>query len=699
VRARRGVSAERRRSPRVAPLVALLCSSATLLAAAHARAQTAPGPTPPTGDPPPMPAGAQPVVPPPATPAMPGAATAPVDRTQPPEDAKSTKETPRQPGVTEPASPSPAAVADADRPYSRYELETLQAALGQRGLELEPAPEGKLIESIDLVILDVLEERDPPQRIWPPLTGFLNWFHTTTRPHVIEREVLLSVGQPWNQTLVDETAKNLRGARQLSLVMCVPVKGRAPGSVRMLVITKDVWSLRLNSNYRFAGGRLQYLLLQPSEENLFGMHQTLNGQFLLEGETYSLGAGVRVPRMDGSRRALVLDANVILNREEGNVEGSFGSVAYGQPLYSTLAEWAWVGSLAWRREISRRYIDGVQAIYLAPSAPDVDPLPPEFRIPYRYQSDLFAASAGVTRSFGRDLKNDFELGWEVSRRVFFIDDDLSAYDAQAVDEFKDQIPVTDRRFNPYVGYAAYSTRLAHTLDYQTLGLQEDFYRGHEITVKLYPVLKALGSSRDLFGVQVGALYSLPILDGVAAAYAESITEMEVDRLADASIEAGVHLATPSFKVARLVVDARILDRYRNYLRKQTTLGGDKRLRGYATGAFFGDDALVANVELRSKPLEIATVQTGMALFYDVGDAFDGFDDLRVKQSVGVGLRVLFPQLERAVLRADWGFPLTRPVDGDVFQDPYADGFPGDIIITVRQAFGAPSVPSRGGIAD
>jgi hypothetical protein len=374
-------------------------------------------------------------------------------------------------------------------------------------------------------------------------------------------------------------------------------------------------------------------------------------------------------------------------------------VAYGQPLYSTLAEWAWVGSLAWRREISRRYIDGVQAIYLAPSAPDVDPLPPEFRIPYRYQSDLFAASAGVTRSFGRDLKNDFELGWEVSRRVFFIDDDLSAYDAQAVDEFKDQIPVTDRRFNPYVGYAAYSTRLAHTLDYQTLGLQEDFYRGHEITVKLYPVLKALGSSRDLFGVQVGALYSLPILDGVAAAYAESITEMEVDRLADASIEAGVHLATPSFKVARLVVDARILDRYRNYLRKQTTLGGDKRLRGYATGAFFGDDALVANVELRSKPLEIATVQTGMALFYDVGDAFDGFDDLRVKQSVGVGLRVLFPQLERAVLRADWGFPLTRPVDGDVFQDPYADGFPGDIIITVRQAFGAPSVPSRGGIAD
>jgi hypothetical protein len=46
------------------------------------------------------------------------------------------------------------------------------------------------------------------------------------------------------------------------------------------------------------------------------------------------------------------------------------------------------------------------------------------------------------------------------------------------------------------------------------------------------------------------------------------------------------------------------------------------------------------------------------------------------------------------MRIDWGFPLTRPTPDDVFQDPYADGFPGDIIVTFRQAFGAPAVPSR-----
>ena len=234
--------------------------------------------------------------------------------------------------------------------------------------------------------------------------------------------------------------------------------------------------------------------------------------------------------------------------------------------------------------------------------------------------------------------------------------------------------------------------LAHTLDYQTLGLQEDFYRGHEITVKVYPVLTALGSSRDLLGVQAGALYAVPILDGVAVAYVESITEMEPDRLADASIEGGVHLATPSFKVARLVLDARVLDRYRNYLRKQTTLGGDKRLRGYATGAFFGEDALVANAELRSKPLELATVQAGMALFYDVGDAFDGFATAR-QESVAWG------ELDLTALdapgSAPTGLPAARDGAGRRLPGPVRRGFPATSSYFGATGFARRRCPARG----
>lgn len=576
--------------------------------------------------------------------------------------------------------------------YSRYERETIDRALAlEPGAVIDEAPVGKLIEAVEIVPLDVLEDRDPPGRVWKPLTGFLNWFHSTSRPAVIDREILLHEGDRYDHALVDETAKNLRALRQISLVLCVPLRGSRPDRVRLLVITKDVWSLRLNSNFRFAGGRLQYLLLQPSEENLVGTHQSLSGQFLLDGETYSLGGTYSTPRIQDSRRALLVSANVIVNRYSGDSEGSFGSLSYGQPLYSTLAEWSWVGTLGWRREITRRYVDGQQAFFVADSAPDVDPLPPAFAIPYRWNSDLFAATWGVVRSFGRKTKHDLEGGFEVSRRVFTTDD-LSAYDPASARSFVDRVvPVSDDRAYPYIAYSSYSTELRQTRDLATLGLQEDLPVGHNLFVKVYPVVRALGSSRDFVGLAAGGQYTLPWRDGFVTGYVQSVTEAEVDRLADASIEGGLEVATPGLRVGRFVADGRVVDRYRNYLKRTTTLGGDRRLRGYPTGQFFGADVLVGNVEFRTRPIEAWTVQIGAAAFYDVGDAFDQWSELRAKHAVGGGLRVVFPQLDRAVLRADWGFPLTKPTADDSWTE---DGFPGDILLTFRQAFGAPSVPSR-----
>src|SRR5262249_44237593 len=100
--------------------------------------------------------------------------------------------------------------------------------------------------------------------------------------------------------------------------------------------------------------------------------------------------------------------------------------------------------------------------------------------------------------------------------------------------------------------------------------------------------------------------------------------------------------------------------------------------------------LIGNVELRSKPIEIWTVQSGLAAFYDVGDAFEDFRHIRLKQSTGFGLRVVFPQFQRSVLRLDWGFPLTRPTATDKWIE---DSFPGDIILTFRQAFDGPDTSS------
>jgi hypothetical protein len=398
---------------------------------------------------------------------------------------------------------------------------------------------------------------------------------------------------------------------------------------------------------------------------------------VLDPGSISFGAGYSMPHVGGSRIVFRMDANAIVGRESGDLEGSYGSFAYGQPLYATEVEWSWGAVISWRNEITRRFLGGEIFLYDAEITPAADD------IPYLYRSDLLAGAYTVTRSYGRDLKHDFSVSAEVSRKVYRTYD-LSAFDPAAVQEFQQSaVPVSDTRIYPAFEYHTHSTTFMSVLDFNTLALQEDYRLGHDVALKLYPVTTALGSSRNFMGIHLAAGYTVPLGDGLARALVESVTEVEGERLADASIELGLRLHTPTFVVGRLVFDVSFLDRYRNYLNRRAQFGGETRLRGYPTGAFLGEDAIAANFEFRTRPLELWSVQLGGAAFFDAGDAFDGFDELRVKQSAGFGLRLLFPQLDRVVMRADWGFPLTRG-----YVEP--DSLPGDIVITFRQAFPMPA---------
>jgi hypothetical protein len=586
------------------------------------------------------------------------------------------------PSPVSPAEPPPGAAhvgRGAVRPgYSSYESATIDRVLARLRAPLDPSPEGKIVESIDVVPLEVFEDRDPAP-------GFLNWFHVTSRPYIIRREVLLFPGRAFTQALADESARNLRSLSPLSLVLVFAVQGSRPDRVRVAVVTKDVWSLRLNSNYRFAGGQLEYLFLQPSERNLFGIHHAVAAQMSLDPGSISLGGSYSLPRIGGSRVRLNTDASAILNRQSGRPEGSFGSFIYGQPLYATQAEWAWGTYFVWRNEVTRRFVGAKLAGFDARATPGKD------GIPYLFRSDFLAGSYIVTRSFGGSnavpssgtIKHDLSLGVAADRRVFRTDD-LSRFDPVAASEFvRRAVPMSDTRIGPTFEYHTYSTRFRRLLDVNTLALQEDYLVGHDLSIKLYPVTTALNSSRDFMGISASAAYTVPLGDGLARAVVESVTEIERTRLADASLFIRARVHTPSFGFGRLVFDVRFLDRYNNYLNRMSELGGDTRLRGYPTKAFIGSNVFSANLELRTRPMEIWSCQLAGATFVDVGDAFDSADELRLKQSAGFGIRFLLPQLDRVVMRADWGLPLTRG-----YKEP--DSFPGDIIFTFQQAFPMPS---------
>lgn len=569
--------------------------------------------------------------------------------------------------------------------YSRYEQDSIDRALARLGASVEQSPEGKTLEDVQVMPLDVFEKRDFMPNF---VLGLVNWFHVTSRPYVIEREVLVAKGQPFRQALVDETARNLRGLEQLSVVLCVPLRGSTPDKVKLLVITKDVWSLRLNSDYLVAGGKLQYLLLQPSEQNFLGSHQSLLANFILDPATYTFGGRYIVPRVAGSRIQLDASASAILDRSTGKVEGGYGTFLYGQPLYSTQTRWAWDGKISIRNDIRRRFIGGELATF---------PAGVEGGVPYKYRRDLVSGHFEVVRSFGSEVKNDVMVGFGASRNVYRAPSELAAATPEVQKAFVTQVmPVSDTQIGPYFELHSHINRYLTLLDFNTLGLQEDFIAGHDAYLRLTPVSTALNSSRSFLGVYASLAYTIPIGDGLARAFVESHNELTSSGVPDGSIELGVRLASPRTPAGRLHFDARFLDRYANYLNAKSTLGGDTRPRGYASSAFQGKDFVAASLEFRSRAAQILGCQLAGAAFLDTGDAFDGFADMKLKQSAGLGLRVLFPQLDRVVMRVDLGFPFQTCPTGkcsyttDVMPKTHAP----DVVLTFRQAFGMPVLPAN-----
>ncbi len=553
---------------------------------------------------------------------------------------------------------------------SAMEQRLIDEALAEKHAELDPEAEGKRIAWIALVRHDVFDPRDPyPQ--------FLNAFHVTTRERVIARELLFAVGQPFRAACAEETARNLRSRRQLSVVLIVPVRTSDPRKVGVLVITKDTWSLRLNYDLQLSGDTLRSLLIQPSEENLFGTHNRASLLFTLQLDTYSVGFGLSSPRLAGTRLSAGGSGNLVFNRHTGALEGSFGSLLYQLPLVSRESKWAWVIGMAWSDVITRRYIGNALRDFVPPSAPST-PMPELFR------SDIVSAQYSLKRSFGTTWKVDVSGGVEATRRAFAMTS-TEGFSPAAVAEFESAVlPTSDTRVSPFVELDVYSTRFHSAHDLETLALQEDYRLGPTAVLRLYPAWRSLLSTRTLMGVYagLGVTEVLPP-DGLFRATGSSSIQLAttLDE-SDGSAVAGVRLASPTFGPLRAVLDGRVVNHYLNYLNDQLTLGGDTRPRGYPPDEFQGDDALVASAELRTRGVDILSANAGLAAFYDVGDAFFGFSEFSPAQSVGAGVRVLFPQVNRTVLRVDWGFPVATPG---------WRAWPGRVYASFGQAFDLPGL--------
>ncbi len=564
-------------------------------------------------------------------------------------------------------------------PAAALERSELEQRMVTRALGASPAlveaPEGQLIESVEIVRLRVFDDDDP-------VPDFVNVLHAQSREHTIRRELLFRAGERYDSARVEETIRVLQLIPQFGVIVIVAVAGSEPGRVKVVVIVRDVWSLR--ANYRLDGSsrNFDYFLLNLSEDNLLGTLTRAGVVFTLQPDRYSLGGLLAHPRVRASRVDAYATFGVYQNRETHEAEGSYGTVYLRQALARVEDRWGFLAGARWRVEHTRLFQGGQPVLWAREPREAQGPT-----IPVQFATRIVRAGAELTRAFGREQRYFLSVGLELSRRSFRASRREQDSARDFADFVRDEVPVSDTRLSPFVQLEHRTSRFLRTRDVETLALEEQFSLGQQAALRVYPAAAGAGSSRTLLGTASWAGYTWQLGDGFARAIAGSNVEYERHGRHQASAQGAVRVVSPRLGFVRLVFDAAAVTIHENYLNDYVPLGGDVRPRGYLSSYFRGDTGYAGTLELRTSSVNILSARVGGVAFYDVGGAGGGDrPPPRPNQALGAGVRILFPQVNRQVFRLDWAAPFTA--------GPQRAGdspLPGAIYFSFEQAFDVPKL--------
>lgn len=517
-----------------------------------------------------------------------------------------------------------------------YEDRLVEWGLSLHHREREPAPEGKRLEEVLVASEDVFVPSDP----YPM---FLNIFHARTREPVIRREVLLAPGDLWDTHRVQETERNLRRLFQLAVAKVVAVKGKE-GGVALLVVTRDRWSLRLSNSFTLIGSLLQFLQLQLIEVNFNGWGQQLAVNTTVRLDTFSVGQLFVERRLLSSRWYLGETASLIFNRQTGALEGTSGTVDLARPLISLDQEWGFLAEATWN--VRRRRVFRGASIWQLPYPDETSGQ--TLRLEYDVRE--FAGEARYTRSYGRAIKVDVSGSLGGYSRQY----KPALAEGPEADWLTAHYLPRSENVTFFSGYLrAYPAEFKVLKNIDTFELSEDFQLGWVAQGGVrwaFPLLFEASNFVELGASLRYRFYRADDLFTVTAAGAMRIRPGQ--ELANRRFAAEVSNYSPQFWGGRLVTRVLVDFKGNDLDNRQLLLGGSNGLRGAFPEQFTGRNLVLGNFEYRARPIELWSNWLGVVLFYDVGSAFDSV--FSPTHTLGIGFRLLLPQLNREVLRIDFG---------------------------------------------
>lgn len=337
-----------------------------------------------------------------------------------------------------------------------YERALIERGLRAKNLAHHPNPAAERITCIEIYREEIVAKSDP----WPDL---INIVHVKTGDQAVRQELLVAPGQLYDAARVAESERNLRSLTILGVARIVPAREAGDDDLVLLVVTKDLWSLRLNMLFNQTGALVTDMTIRPTEMNFLGRNKQVGLLVAISWlelhaaipywlSAFSIGRVVRDrvvvgqhyldPRVLGTRLALLEQVQIHLeghvpcggaigeqaagqplwcpDRSAGSISGVLAQLELARPLFSLATPWAF--SLRGTVELRPvRFFQqnptsaadppagerrGVTLEALAFDHPDGT----KRYVPHVYERTFLLSQLEFTRSFGQALKHDLTWG-------------------------------------------------------------------------------------------------------------------------------------------------------------------------------------------------------------------------------------------------------------------------------------------------
>lgn len=555
-------------------------------------------------------------------------------------------------GEAEPQARCTALAADAAAwserglPWSAYgavERDAIVAAMCARDLQPAPAPDGRRV-------CGASSFREAPFVASENVPLWLNRLHATTGEQTLLDLARLPDGAVWSDTLRMDLARRMATQGVLTVAVAVPVvSATCADGVDLLLVSRDMWSLRFIARPELDGSRLTRITLGATENNLAGRHLQLAVVAYKDRDFWEVGPVLQQRRIGGTMLAGGLSGAAIFTPALDLAPGFRASASLGRPIETTSDRRGWSLSASAQDRRFAIYDGATIARYDNPATEATE------QVEAVWESRSAAANLSTTWATGtawRQLYTPY-VAWSAATY------DLAApASASLRAAFRDEVlPDDEQRVGPGLRWTFFEARYRSLQDFRLFGLAEEVRDGPTVILDGSVSDPFLGADRATQSLSADLSWNgAPLGDDllrVAAGGALGFGEGLEDTVGWTELRA---VSPPRF-FGRLHLRAGWVERGLNRSRRYETAGGDSGLRGFSPSAVRAEGLVRGNLEWRSRPFRSYLARVGAVAFLD---AVASRGDANLQEpllSAGIGFRSFLPQVASFVWSADLGFPL------------------------------------------